>query len=235
MCGRYTDTKRDKQFLVRMGIEQAEMEFVPRYNVAPTQQCGIVIRDSSGLKLNRARWGLVPSWADAKIGASLINARCETAATKPAFRNSFKKRRCLVLADGFYEWRKIKGIKQPYFIHLKGGRPFVFAGLWERWNEEATFTILTVAPNELCSQVHNRMPLILREDHLSRWLDSETHSAELSKLLVPYSSSEMDFFPVSRIVNSAAVDSPDCVKPIPAPSTESHLADEQSIFILESE
>jgi putative SOS response-associated peptidase YedK len=219
-----------------MGIEQAEMDFVPRYNVAPTQLCAIVVNDSSRTKLHRARWGLIPSWAaDEKIGASLINARCETAAAKPAFRNSFKKRRCLVLSDGFYEWRKTGKTKQPYFIHLKGGRPFAFAGLWDRWNEVETFTILTVEPNEISSQVHNRMPVILRDEDCSRWLDLETPSTELSKLLVPFGASEMESFPVGRMVNSAKVDCADCLKPVPAPLDERHPPCDQSVFVLESE
>ena len=123
MCGRYTDTKRDKQFLVRMGIEQAEIDFVPRYNLSPTQQASVVMFGDSGPQLRRARWGLIPFCAkDEKIGNSLINARGETVSTKPSFRTSFKKKRCLVLADGFFEWQKVSGGKQPIYIRMREGR-----------------------------------------------------------------------------------------------------------------
>jgi putative SOS response-associated peptidase YedK len=142
MRGRYTDTKRDKQFLVRMGIEQAEIDFVPRYNLSPTQQASVVMAGENGPELRRARWGLIPFWAkDEKIGSSLINARGETVPTKPAFRSSFKKRRCLVLADGFYEWQKVPGGKQPIYIRMREGKPFVFAE--------------SVGPLERDGQLHN--------------------------------------------------------------------------------
>lgn len=223
MCGRYTDTKRDKQFLVRMGIEQAEIDFVPRYNLAPTQTASVVAwggeRGASGEKnegrpeLRRARWGLIPFWAkDEKIGNSLVNARAEGIATKPAFRNSFKKRRCVVLADGFFEWQKVAGGKQPMYIHMKEGRTFVFGGLWDRWNDLETFTIVTVDANELCSKVHDRMPLILREEAIARWLDPKTPLEEVSGLMRPYAAEEMDLFPVSTVVNTPKVDSAECVR-----------------------
>lgn len=215
MCGRYTDTKRDKQFLVRMGIEQAEIDFVPRYNLSPTQQASIVLAGDAGVELHRARWGLIPFWAkDEKIGNSLINARGETVASKPAFRSSFKKRRCLVLADGFYEWQKTPGGKQPMYIRMTEGKPFAFAGLWDRWNEIETFSIITVEPNELCAKVHDRMPLILMEEDFPKWLDSRTPIEEVGSLLKPYSAAEMEFFPVSKVVNTPRIDSSDCVKPI---------------------
>ena len=186
MCGRYTDTKRDKQFLVRMGIEQAEIDFVPRYNLSPTQQASVVMWGDNGPQLRRARWGLIPFWAkDEKIGNSLINARGETVAAKPSFRTSFKKNRCLVLADGFFEWQKVDGGKQPIYIRMREGRPFVFAGLWDRWNETESFTIITTEPNQLCSNVHDRMPVILREDEFARWLDAGTPMESVSALIRP--------------------------------------------------
>ena len=214
MCGRYTDTKRDKAFLVRMGIAQAEIDFVPRYNLAPTQTATVVACNSEGQpELRRSRWGLIPFWAkDEKIGNSLVNARAEGIATKPAFRTSFRKRRCVVLADGFFEWQKVPGGKQPIYIHLKEGRPFVFGGLWDRWNDLETFTIITVGPNELMSSIHDRMPLILPEEAVERWLDPKTPEEQVSGLLQPYAAAEMDCFPVSPIVNTPKVDSPDCVK-----------------------
>jgi putative SOS response-associated peptidase YedK len=132
MCGRYTDTRRDKQFLVRMGITVQEFAFTPRYNIAPTQDAWIVAQSKGGTpELRTARWGLIPFWAkDEKIGNSLINARSETLAAKPAFREAYKKRRCLVLADGFYEWQKIAGGKKPVYIHLRDGQQFAFGGVW---------------------------------------------------------------------------------------------------------
>src|SRR5687768_13560197 len=203
MCGRYTDTKRDKQFLVRMGLEQAEIDFVPRYNLAPTQTAAIVACHEDGRpELRRSRWGLIPSWAkDEKIGSSLINARAEGIGTKPAFRTSFRKKRCVVLADGFFEWIKVPGGKQPVYIHLKSGESFVFAGLWDLWHELETFSIVTVQPNELLSSVHTRMPLMLSPEAVERWLDPKAAPDELSSLLCPYPADRMDFFPVSPKVN----------------------------------
>jgi putative SOS response-associated peptidase YedK len=228
MCGRYTDTKRDKQFLVRMGIEQTEIDFVPRYNVAPTQQAAIVAQGERGLELRRARWGLIPFWAeDEKIGSSLVNARSETVATKAAFRHAYKKQRCLVLADGFYEWQKTSGGKQPIYFRMQEGQPFAFGGLWERWREGdrqvESFCIITVQPNELCEKVHDRMPLILREVDFAAWLDPKRSAEALTALLKPYGAEEMESFPVSRIVNTARIDSPDCIKrsePEPPPQEE---------------
>lgn len=219
MCGRYTDTKRDKQFLVRMGIEQAEIDFVPRYNIAPTQEASIVAQGSDGLELRRARWGLIPFWAnDEKIGNSLINARSETLASKPAFREAYKKRRCLVLADGFYEWQKVGGGKQPIYIRMHEGRQFAFGGLRERWNDGErrvdSFTIITVEPNELCARVHDRMPLILPEADFAAWLDPSASAEQLATLLKPYRAAEMESFPVSTLVNSPRNEVAECVKPL---------------------
>ena len=213
MCGRYTDTKRDKQFLVRMGLEQAEIDFVPRYNLAPTQTATIVASDDDGCpELRRSRWGLIPFWAkDEKIGSSLINARAEGIATKPAFRTSFRKKRCVVLADGFFEWQKVPGGKQPVYIRLKSGQPFVFGGLWDRWHELETFSIITVEPNELLSSVHTRMPLIFSPENIQRWLDPKASAEELTSLLRPYAADQMEFFPVSPQVNTPRIDRPELI------------------------
>ena len=214
MCGRYTDTKRDKQFLVRMGIEQAEIDFVPRYNLAPTQSASVLACTDDGRpELRRSRWGLIPFWAkDEKIGNSLINARAETIATKPAFRTSFRKKRCLIVADGFFEWQTVPGGKQPLYIHMKDGAPFVFGGLWDRWGDLETFSIITVRPNELLSTVHTRMPLILPEDAIQRWLDPATSPDQITSLLQPYAAEKMELFPVSKLVNTPHADTPDCIK-----------------------
>ena len=228
MCGRYTDTRRDKQFLVRMGIEQAEIDFVPRYNLSPTQEATIILHGESGPELKRARWGLIPSWAkDEKIGSSLINARSESLASKPAFRHAFKKGRCLVLADGFYEWQKIPGGKQPIYIRLKDGKQFAFAGLFERWptgeSKLLTFTIITVQPNALVAPVHDRMPLILPESVVATWLGPQTSADVLQTLLNPYAAEEMECYPVRPLVNSTRNEQPICIErfaPPPVPQQQ---------------
>ena len=218
MCGRYTDTKRDKQFLVRMGVanlEQVEIDFVPRYNLSPTQQASVVVWSDNGPQLRQARWGLIPFWAkDEKIGNSLINARGESVAIKPAFRASYKKKRCLVLADGFFEWQKVSGGKQPIYIRMREGKPFVFAGLWDCWNEIESFTIITTEPNPLCSKVHDRMPVILREQDAASWLDVATPVETVNTLIRPHPEEQMECFPVSRLVNSPKTDSVECVQRI---------------------
>ncbi|MCB1056336.1 MAG: SOS response-associated peptidase, partial [Acidobacteria bacterium] len=169
------------------------------------------------------RWGLIPHWAkDPSIGNRLINARAETAAEKPAFRSSFSKRRCLVPADGFYEWQKTGGRKQPFYLQLKEHRPFAFAGLWARWkaSEDETvqsFTLLTTTPNEVAAKVHDRMPVILPPESYDRWLDPELHDREaLEALLLPYPAEAMEAYPVSTLVNSPQNDDPRCIEPIDA-------------------
>jgi putative SOS response-associated peptidase YedK len=167
------------------------------------------------------RWGLVPFWAkDPKIGSRMINARSETVATKPAFRAAFRRRRCLVLADGFYEWQKVQGGKQPHYVRLKDGSPFAFAGLWERWQGESqgmveSCTLLTTEPNDLIRPLHNRMPVILQPQAYSLWLDTETDDAQaLQALLRPFPSEGMLAYPVSRWVNSPANDDQRCIEPV---------------------
>ena len=168
-------------------------------------------------------WGLIPSWAkDPKIGNRLINARSETLGEKPSFRTAYKRRRCLILADGFYEWQKQPGqtAKAPHYIVLKSGYPFAFAGLWEQWfspdgSEIKSATIITTEPNELIAQLHNRMPVILPTQAYDRWLDCFDRSpAELRDLLVPYPPEEMTFYPVSTQVNNPSNDLPELVVPL---------------------
>jgi putative SOS response-associated peptidase YedK len=187
----------------------------PRFNVAPTQQVGVVRQPAGQRELVFMQWGLVPRWAkDPKIGSQMINARAETAAEKPAFRDAFRKRRCLVVTDGFYEWKKTGGkVKQPYYIHTKDGKPFGFAGLWERWGELESCTILTTSPNELCANVHDRMPVILGTADYDRWLDSSlSDPVELQPLLDSYPAEEMVAEPVSTHVNSVRNDDEKCVE-----------------------
>lgn len=231
MCGRYTVTN-PSDLLEELGIETTE-PLEASYNVAPTQKvpvvravrerptpeepaCGPIVREAVNL-----RWGLIPFWAkDIKIGNRMINARSETVATKPAFRNSLRRKRCAILADGFYEWRKMEGGKQPYHIHLKDQRPFVFAGLWDRWDKGPidpieSFTILTTSPNDKVAELHNRMPVILTPEAIDLWLDPTVDDASrLVKVLEPYDAEEMDFFPVSKMVNRPTNNVPGCMAPI---------------------
>jgi putative SOS response-associated peptidase YedK len=226
MCGRFTLTDPDPEVAVQFGL--AEMPALePRYNIAPTQPVAAVrvVAEAAARELVLLRWGLIPFWAkDPEIGARLINARAETVAEKPAFRDAFKRRRCLVVADGFYEWQKQEGKKQPFYIRLRAGRPFAFAGLWERWRAAdasivESCTLLTTGPNELMRPLHNRMPVILRPGDYELWLDPAVGQAELLQpLLVPYPAEEMEAYPVSRRVNSPDNDDPACVEPLaPAP------------------
>jgi putative SOS response-associated peptidase YedK len=200
-------------------------ELVPRYNIAPTQQVPIVrvTAGSPHRSLSLARWGLIPSWAkDPSIGNRLINARSETVAEKPSFRSAFKRQRCLVAADGYYEWKKTGAAKQPYHIRLQDGQVFGFAGLWESWSGPRdapleqpleTCTIITTAANDFTRQIHDRMPVILRPDDYELWLDPELQEpAPLLPLLRALESDEMVANPVSTFVNRPANDSPRCIE-----------------------
>lgn len=222
MCGRFTLRAQINQVLSELGITSPPPPWTPRFNIAPTQRV-MAVRAVSGSPTPEAtlfRWGLIPSWAkDTKIGASLINARSETVAEKPSFRTAFKKRRCLVLADGFYEWKKNGKEKQPYFIHRADGQPLLFAGLWDRWTQGEepieSCTIITTTPNELMEPLHDRMPVILTLEESRFWLDDEVESpAPLQQLLDPYPADEMEAYPVASMVGSVKNDSPECVLPL---------------------
>ena len=222
MCGRFTLTDPDADIAVQFGLPEIP-DTPPRYNIAPTQPVAAV-RLKAGdetRELVMLHWGLIPFWAkDPKIGARMINARSETAAQKPSFRAAFRRRRCLVIADGFYEWQKQNGGKQPFFIHLQDGRPFAFAGLWEHWegsdaSEIESCTLLTTEPNDLLRPVHNRMPVILNPTDYELWLDPEVQQPDrIQPLLRPFPAHEMDAYPVSRFVNRPANDSPRCIEPL---------------------
>ena len=192
----------------------------PRYNIAPTQNVMVVPNNTAG-HVSFFRWGLIPSWAkDPAIGNRLINARAETLGEKPSFRAAYLRRRCLILADGFYEWQAIPGskAKQPMYIRLATKKPFAFAGLWELWRPDDTpilsCTIITTEPNALLAPIHNRMPVILPPDAYARWLDpAEQKPAVLNALLKPYPADLMTTYPVSRLVNSPTNDTPACIVP----------------------
>jgi putative SOS response-associated peptidase YedK len=222
LCGRFTLTDPNVGLAVQFGLPQIP-DMAPRYNIAPTQPVAAVRVPGPGQarEMVMLHWGLVPFWAkDLKIGAQLINARSETAAEKPSFRAAFLQRRCLVIADGFYEWQKQNGAKQPYFIRLRHARPFAFAGLWERWEGPGagpieSCTLLTTEPNDLIRPLHSRMPAILHPDDYSLWLDPEVRQASLVlPLLRPYPALEMEAYPVSRLVNSPNNDTPQCIEPL---------------------
>jgi putative SOS response-associated peptidase YedK len=221
MCGRFS-LKADLDELMEAFPDVVfPAELSPRYNIAPSQMVAVVSNNGQN-KVEFFRWGLIPAWAkEPSIGNRMINARAETLAEKPAFRAAYRRRRCLVLADGFYEWRAEPGRKgkTPLYIQLASGRPFAFGGLWERWQfgEEALFscTIVTTEPNALLESIHNRMPLILKPGDYARWLESaEKQPAELSDLLLPYPASEMMAFPVSKLVNDPKNDRAECVAPL---------------------
>ncbi len=221
MCGRYTLRTRLNQLLQIYGA-QSDVDLEPRYNIAPTQDVAAVRAnsDANARELVRLHWGLIPSWADdPKIGNRMINARGETVAEKPSFRTAFKRRRCLVLADGFYEWRKEGKAKQPYYIRMKDQAPIAFAGLWEHWKKNGldieSCTIITTSANQLMSQLHDRMPVILSGKDIDTWLDPTINDAEtLQPMLDPYPSEEMEAYPVSTLVNSPKNESSECVEPI---------------------
>lgn len=219
MCGRYT-LKTPVDVLARQfGLTGPLPEIPASYNIAPTRGVAAVLFEGGGRKLEMLRWGLIPSWAkDPEIGNRMINARAETAPEKPSYGKAFKERRCLIPADGFYEWQKTNGGKQPHYIRMKDGRPFAFAGLWETWSgdgeEIKSCTILTTEPNELVAEIHNRMPVILSPEDHDFWLDPEVDEAEpLRSLLAPYPAEEMEAYPVSRHVNRPANDDERCVEP----------------------
>jgi putative SOS response-associated peptidase YedK len=202
MCGRYTLSVSPRKLASRFNVPQLpELPFDGQlYNIAPSQQMPIVRQGLDDREMVLARWGLIPTWAkDAKIGNSLINARADTVAEKPAFRSAFKRRRCLVAADGFFEWQATGGkVKQPYFISLKDKEPFGFAGLWEQWDKSEdgktveSFSIITTEPNELMAPIHNRMPVIIGTQDYSTWLDPEEVPDTLKGLLRPFDAQLMD-------------------------------------------
>jgi putative SOS response-associated peptidase YedK len=221
MCGRFTITLDPGEIQELLDLGSFVHIHQPRYNVAPSQPIPIV-KDLESKSVELYRWGLVPFWADdPEIGYKMINARSETAHEKPSFRAAFKHRRCLILADGFFEWHaKEKGrSKTPYLFKLKNNYPFTFAGLYEHWpipsgGELHTCTILTCPPNALVSDYHNRMPVMLGEDTRWSWIDPQAKQSDLQDLLVPYPADEMKCFAVSRAVNSPKNDRPEILEPV---------------------
>lgn len=221
MCGRFVRSSSAAAIAKFFGV--AASDIPPSYNIAPTQPVAAIVHSPDvGLQLQSLRWGLIPSWAkDPTIGSKLINARAETVAEKPSFRSAFRQRRCLIPADGFYEWQQVPSSrqKQPYFIGLQDEGLFAFAGLYEQWHSPEgeisnTCTIITTTANELVEPIHERMPVILAPENYDLWLDrSRCEVDRLHELLAPYPADAMQIYPVSRIVNSPKNNSPECKQP----------------------
>lgn len=221
MCGRYTLTTDGQTLAAEFGIEEFA-SWEPRYNVAPSQAVAAIVRSGDGLKAAKLHWGLVPGWAkDKKLGSRAINARAETVQEKPSFRAAFKRRRCLVLADGYYEWVKAGEHKQPYHIAPAAGGVFAFAGLWECWspNDDPPYyscAIITCPASADLAELHHRMPVILDRRSNEQWMSPEADPAGQAGLLVPAPAGTFTARPVSTFVNSPAHDDPRCIEPASA-------------------
>jgi len=218
MCGRFTLTQ-SAEIVAQVFNLKSVLNLKPRYNIAPTQSIPAILQLAEGAEreLQMLYWGLIPSWAkDKKIGVKAINARAETVTVKPTFRSAFQKRRCLIVADGFYEWQGEGKQKQPYYCHLRDGGVLALAGLWESWRSETgeeirSCTIITTEPNEVMRPIHHRMPVILHPQDYDLWLDPQVQKSNLLQpLLQPYSGEEMEAYPVGTQVNKATFDREEC-------------------------
>ena len=221
MCGRFSFSPLTRIIEERFDVEVDESNYKPSYNCAPSQNLAVISNFIPG-KLSFFRWGLIPFWAkDPSIGNKLINARAETVIQKPSFKNSFKRKRCLVLSDGFYEWKKgEEKDKIPYRVFLKNETLFSMAGIWDTWKDAEgkpihSFAIITTSPNNLMKNIHQRMPVILNKNDEKNWLENN-NTDELSKLLKPYPSDEMTAYQISKLVNSPLNDSLEIIKPVNA-------------------
>lgn len=229
MCGRFTLINAARAYEAYLR-RKAGVLLEPRYNIAPGQKIGVVLRGEGGERvLEEFLWGFTPKWTPpGERGPSIVNARSETVATKPAFREAFRRRRCLVPADGFYEWRREPGRRQPYFFRLRGERPFAFAALWEEWRPDAgregirTCCLLTTNANAMLEKIHHRMPVILDEEAARHWLDAPADAApsELGEWLRPFPSEEMESRAANPWVNKAGHEGPRCLEPPPEEQTE---------------
>ncbi|MFN0042260.1 MAG: SOS response-associated peptidase [Alphaproteobacteria bacterium] len=220
MCGRYSITTPEEALRRLFGFEGPARNLGPRYNIAPRQDVPVIRAEGGARRLSLLRWGLVPAWAkDPLIGDKLINARAETIAEKPSFKSAFRARRCLVPADGFYEWRRDAKPAQPFRIEMRDRSPFALAGLWERWRSGAgevleTFALVTTEANATLEPIHHRMPVILAADNYALWLDAGADAARLRALLKPFLAAPLHAYPIDNKVNSAAHDSPEILMPV---------------------
>ena len=218
MCGRYSLFADRDDLAERFALEFPDgFEWEERYNIAPSQNLLAIVQATTGNRAGLLKWGLVPSWAkDPKIGYKMINARAETVDQKPSFKKLLKRRRCLIIADGFYEWKKEDSGKQPFRFQMKTEEPFAFAGLWDRWENNGetlhTCTIITTEANAVVNGIHDRMPVILPKKKEQIWLDrSIEDEAYLKSLLIPFSEDQMEKYPVSSLVNSPKNDTREIV------------------------
>ena len=232
MCGRFTLTIDGQTVRNAYNLPDAPFDYRPRYNIAPQQDILVIGKGKEGRRAGVMRWGLVPSWAETPSdGARMINARSETVDERPAYREAFEQRRCLIPADGFYEWRNAGGIKIPMRITRRDEKPFAFAGLWERWQRGSqeplfTCTILTTSPAASLASIHDRMPVMLRPEQYDIWLDEQTDAATLKAMLMPYDDEDLRAYPVSNLVNKVDNDGPGCVEPADAPM----VSEQTSLF-----
>jgi putative SOS response-associated peptidase YedK len=226
MCGRYVLKQKDLEALMeQLGVEDPR-EFVSRYNIAPSTVIPAVRTTAAGQREPAGlQWGLVPHWSkDASGGARFANARADGVATKPAFRDAFRKRRCVVPASGFYEWQTIGRLKYPWYFEMADGKPFVFAGIWERWRsadgvELQTCSLITTTPNDVVRPLHDRMPVILPREAIDQWLDPAVNDpTQLEPLLAPLPAEKIRATPVSPRVNSVRNEGPECLEPAPVPT-----------------
>ena len=220
MCGRFVLSLSTVDIIKKFAVDKVLGESIPSYNIAPTQMVSGIVNDGSNC-LVQFQWGLIPSWAkDPSIGSKMINARAETLSGKPSFKKAFKQQRCLIISDGFYEWRKDGKAKTPYFIRLKAHELFGFAGLFDIWTSSKgektkSCTIITTESNELLKPVHSRMPVIIPKDDEPLWLNpAMQNEKQIFPVLKQYPSEKMECYEVSKTVNSPANNSPDCIKPV---------------------
>lgn len=222
MCGRFSLSTPRREVLDHYGIQDAPtlLLLAPRYNIAPSQKIAIVRMGEEGRELRELKWGLVPSWAkQPETGFNMINARAETVDSKPAYRALFRRRRCLIPADGFYEWQAVGGGKQPWRFTMRGG-VFSFAGLWDRWQGQdgeviESATIIVTDANDLVRPIHDRMPVILDPADYEFWLDPGTEPVALKFLLAPHSAGRMESYPVTTKINRAGYEGDDAGSPLP--------------------
>ena len=215
MCGRFTLKVPTKVKLKSFNISDFE-DLIPRYNIAPTQNILTVVQRDSIRETTLMQWGLIPFWSKEPKG--IINARTETIDEKPSFNESFERRRCLILADGFYEWERHGKISQPYYFQMQNEEPFTFAGIWDQWRNDGrlitTCAIITTTANELLATIHHRMPVILRPESHDLWLDESARPADMKELLVPFDANEMKSHAVSYDVNDTKPDHADLLRPV---------------------
>ena len=220
MCGRFVGYRDIEALKAHFPIDRVEATLSPNYNVAPTQNITVIVRQDGENVLRTFRWGLVPFWAkDPSIRNRMINARSETVDSKPSLRNAFKKRRCLIPADGFYEWKGTKGAKQPVYITLPDGEPFGFAGLWEIWDDKGkadeplyTCTIITTEASQSVKDIHHRMPVILKPEAFKDWINVDTPIDTLKEIINTHTHKDLVFRPVSKAINSVRNNSADLIE-----------------------